>query len=317
MTLRIDYLTFTVKRPVDEVVGVVSVALGQTVEDWTMLGGGGYGYQESMVGPQASRLWWGGKIAGEPRLDVMVSLPGKACALVGHDRMADLLAWAESQGANCTRIDLALDDFGRSVSVQDFEDAYWGVDRVSHARTYSRSVGRRAGRPGEPGVVCKDIVYLGSPTSRRVLRVYDKNLESEGEINAVRWELQERAEAAATLLTQLVRANGEWGEVARARFVDFIDFRDSSSSSEVELRTRVPWYERLMGLVEKAKPYEPKAARKFEDFYSWLLRTQAQGLAVVQTVMGANGLEFLATEGRVKWRPKHRKMVAAVLAGTA
>ena len=65
--------------------------------------------------------------------------------------------------------------------------------------------------------------------------------------------------------------------------------------------------------VAKAKPYRPKAARKFEDFYSWLLRTQAQGLAVVKTVMGANGLEFLATEGRVKWRPKHRKMVAAVL----
>jgi hypothetical protein len=140
--------------------------------------------------------------------------------------------------------------------------------------------------------------------------VYDKNLESNGEINAIRWELQERDEAAGTLLVQLVESGGNWGEVARRRFVDFIDFRDAGSHSEVELRTRLSWYKRLMALVSKVKPSAPKAAPKFDDYFEWLWRTQAQGLAVVATLMGVEGLQFLSDEGKLKWKPKHRKMIA-------
>ena len=69
-----------------------------------------------------------------------------------------------------------------------------------------------------------------------MLRVYDKDIESNGQIPAYRMELQERKKFADRAAIDL--AYGEWPKVIPSRLVGFIDFRDYESAAHVDDRTR-------------------------------------------------------------------------------
>lgn len=84
-------------------------------------------------------------------------------------------------------------------------------------------------------------VYLGAPSSRQRLRVYDKYKESQGKTNSIRWELQCREQAAESMLHQLAEAGDGWPIAARNRLVAFIDFREAGTESHTDRRPRLKW----------------------------------------------------------------------------
>lgn len=298
----VDWLQLTFPDNLDGAVDLASVALGCEPGDWARLEHGSLGYREGMIGPGQARIWWD----APDRLDVHVWLPGEACRLAGDVRLQDYLVAAEAVGAKATRVDVALDDYDRVVAPVAVQEALQGPDAVTHARQYLTHQGGRVGSPELTG----ETVYLGAPSSRQRLRVYDKGLESDGELDCIRWELQSRKQAAETMAVAL--AHKDWREVAASRLVGFVDFRDRASHSEVEKRKRLPWFQELVGLVRKASAYLAEEPRTVEQVISWLDRAIGPCLAVAMEYWQGNLGPFseILQDGRRRWKPRHKAMLA-------
>lgn len=280
----------------------VSLALDCDVKDWVDLDSGAYGYRAGRVGPGGARLYWD----APNRVDIHVSLPGKACQLVGGDRMCQYLAFVQSRGKP-TRVDITIDDYNRTVVPAQVQTALQGPDVVTHAQKVLTHQGFKVGDPTLTGAT----VYLGAPASRQRLRVYDKGLESGGEKDCVRWELQVRAEAAETLVVAL--AYRDWPTVFTERLVSFVDFRSKGSHSEVEKRSRLSWFQELVGLAMKGLVYAAKATRTVQELVAWVDKSIGPSLAVAMKFWKGDlgPLTDILQRGQQRWRPKHVAMLLA------
>jgi len=247
-----------------------SLALGCEIGDWVELEHGSYGYRQGMVGPGGARLWWD----APERDDIHVSFPGKACRVAGQERLISFLRYSLGHGGKPTRCDVALDDYRRIVSPGQVQETLQGPDVVTHAQKVLTQQGGVVGSRDLTGAT----VYLGAPGSRQRLRVYDKGLESAGEMDCIRWELESRKEAAETMAVAL--AYQDWGQVMASRLVGFVDFRSADSHSEVEERQRLPWFQLLVGLARKASAYLPQVTRTAEEVVNWLDKAVGPSLAV-------------------------------------
>jgi hypothetical protein len=247
--------------------------------------------------------------------------------MMGEARARKYLRYVVANG-KVTRCDLAFDDVHHVVSIHDLEVALkrraliddgtpqgrWVKEAVTHATRVKGINAFEVGSPEATGTT----LYVGSDASRQKLRVYDKGLESAGAIDAIRWELQCRKEPAHTMAADLV--DQRWAEVYASRLVAFIDFRDIDSHSEVEKRTRSPWFRQLVGFARKAKVYWAKAPRRLDELTDWVERCISPSLLVVARVWGDDKPVLLPLLGRLgrmlmdvepnkRWKPHHENMV--------
>jgi len=243
------------------------------------------------------------------RDDVHVALPGEACHMLDEAQMRGLLAVVHAWGLP-TRIDLAM-DFANAdrVTPAQVYDAVTRGEYVGHVRPENRRLTVTAA--GGAMFTC------GKRGSKQYLRVYDKEIESSGEVVATRWELEFRDEAACSLLdAQMMR---RWGPVWSARVVQFADFRVRSSDSNVSPTTRAAWFAELVGDAKRARVYDPSPPKSLEDSESWLLRQVARSFAKVLVGHGGD-LEFvskLAVAGKARFTAHDRMLIDQALEGAA
>jgi len=291
------------KKLRNKVMLAASFALDCDLGDWIALPCGNHGYKLAVLGPGGTRI----DFEPEGRFDFHVSMPGKACSLIGERRMRTFLKFADKNGGRATRVDVKVDDYARVASVADVDGhTLRSKGLVSHAQEVMTINLHTTDSAELSGAT----IYIGSASSRRRLRVYDKNLESHGEINAIRWEMQERKEAAETLLVQL--AYGEsWPKIIAARLVSFVDFRDLVKV-EVEDRDRLPWFAALVAGAEKAMVYLPKAAQTLAEVQDWFKRALGPTLAVIMAGWGGDlgRLDDVLKDGKRRWKPRHKAMLA-------
>jgi len=306
--LSVDWLSTTLHSteeiPVDvpQIQLAASLALGCDLGDWVETASGAFGYQQGMVGPGGARLWWD----APGRDDFHVSFPGQACQLVGEDRLVSFMRYTLGHGGKPTRCDTAIDDYGRIIEPDQVLEMLQGPEAVTHAKKLLTQRGGVVGSKELTGATD----YLGAPGSRQRLRVYDKGLESGGEMDCIRWELESRKEAAETMVAAL--AYQSWGEVMASRLVGFVDFRDADSHSEVEKRQRLAWFQELVGLVRKASAYLPKAVKTALDVIDWLDRSIGPSLAMAMKYWKGDlaPLSDLLARGERRFKPRHKVMLA-------
>jgi len=294
------------KRLRDQVTLAASIALGCDPGDWIELEYGRNGYQRATIGPFGARIDYDAR----GRYDFNLQFPGQACRCAGADRIIGFLMFANSHNGKGRRIDISIDDYSRKVTPTQVKEAIQGPDVVTMAKTGVRMDGFKPGS----GDITGETIYLGANQSRRKLRVYDKGLESDGEIDSIRWEMQERDQAAETLMFEL--AEQRWQDVVPRRLVSFVDFRDSKSHSEIEKRERLRWFAELVGLVKRANVYLAEAVGTIQEKIDWIRRTIAPTLAVCMTAWKGDlgELKDIIADGKTRWKPRHRAMV--LLAGS-
>jgi DNA relaxase NicK len=226
--------------------------------------------------------------AGSPIYGDHVVLPGQVC---GAEPGAVLELAKRLQ--TVSRLDVRADDYGRRMSprglvamLSDRERAECVIGRTRFWRQVSGSaaIGEPAGEP---------TLYIGSCASARQLRVYDKRQESGGEIDAIRWELQMRDEAAAAARDALC-AVGQAGTagVVLGLLVGFIDFREPPTQREREAERRVrnygtwrrlDWWDAIVGDPARVSISQARAAGEEERARKerWLHQVGATVLAVL------------------------------------
>ena len=290
----------------DRALLAASVCLSCEPEDWFEKESGFYGYQRSMLGPGGAQLLYdpANKNDGE---HFNIFFPGQACELVSEAGMRSYLRFVRIHEGVATRCDVKIDDYEHVISPEGVRELLQTPDVVTHAHRWQSVNEGAVGHKEETGRT----IYLGKAGSRQRLRVYDKGLQSDGEINAIRWEMEARKEPAVTLVASLT--DGNWAQVITDRLVTFVDFRDHTSAARIVDRIRLPWFARLVGMAQKASAYLPKALRSVDQVIGWIGSQVSTSLAVVfrHWQGDISPLYEIVKEGERKLKPKHLAMLAA------
>ncbi len=208
-------------------------------------GSGFQGYRRSALSEGGLRYAF-----TEGRPDIHVVIPQTFLDSLTPDRLWKLFQFVDGlPGVTISRIDLSLDDFSKDVRPIDVWNCVNGGNYVGFSRAgdtglpvqeWIQSVNAR----GELSTT----YYVGSRQSDVLMRVYDKDAESQGAVDAVRFELRLRHQSADFAFRKLVEFTPfYWDRAVPALVLGHFDLREKESASHIEHRERVTWWERIVG----------------------------------------------------------------------
>lgn len=215
-----------------------------------------------------------------------VHLPGKALAGVpSSDITAFFKYMHEVYQADCTRLDIAADDYGVRDYLLDVEAAalqknYVGVR--SHRVITSGGLGAPDGKT----------IYFGSKASDMQLRVYDKAVESNGVKQCIRWELQLRRCKAYAVFEKLLslpsEEPGDLSSLIGGYISGAVRFCDrSSKAKDLSRCPDLVWWQRVRALLgSSVKIAVTKKEPLMTNKIGWLCKSVMPSLAAVQVYLG-------------------------------
>ena len=311
-TLTIDWLAFTL--PSGSAQDTMQLVGGESTKSES----GFRGYPVSWITASASRgVGKLGTRAPRAPFEVHVDLSAGIVAPWPAGKLRTVLQWIMKQEGHLTRLDCALDDRNSCVPLSTIRQAIevgQCVTRADRMQRISSSSIHKATPSGET-------IYLGSPQSQTLLRIYDKRLESQAKQRenwhdyGIRWELElkkDRAQVCGQVLSYLEET--DWLEFMVGVLRGYVDFRDTTRDEEDEFRYRTPlldwWLQLTVGfkkgrlVVEKEAPTLPKVKR-------WVSRSVAPMLAVICAADpgGQAWLGHVIIAGKRRWNGKHRGLL--------
>lgn len=248
--------------------------------------------------------------------EVSVDLPGGIVSVWPPDKVHRILSWIFTKGGHVMRIDCALDDRGKVISLETVRKAFEDGQYVTHAKrtnsmkTHSTATGSLEG----------ETLYLGSTASETRLRIYGKSfqLKPKGHHDCShfgnRWELQLRKARAHALGRELVlQSQHEWRRLVVGVLRNFVDFRDVTRGAPKWQRSRaklLPWWGLLTEGFERAE-------LAVETPEAWGLANIRRGLNQIATSLsvlvdlpgGREILESAIERGRLRRKEKHLKLL--------
>ena len=311
-TLTIDWLAFTL--PAGSIQDTIEILGG----DWTKGTTGFRGYPVSWITANASRgIGKMGSRAPRAPLEVHVDLSAGIVAPWPSGKVRTVLQWILKQDGHLTRIDCALDDRNSCVPLSTIRQAMelgQCVTRADRMQRISSSSIHTATPSGET-------IYLGSPQSQTMLRIYDKRLESQAKQRedwqdyGIRWELElkkDRAQGCGQVLSYLEET--DWLEYIVGLLRGYVDFRDTTRDEEDEFRYRAPlldWWLLLTDGFKKGRLVMEKEAQTLPKVKRWVSQSVAPMLAVIcaEHPGGQAWLDRQILAGKRRWNNKHRGLL--------
>ena len=311
-TLTIDWLAFTLPS------GSAQDTMQMLGGDWTKGATGFRGYPVSWITTSASRgVGKLGTRAPRTPLEVHVDLSAGIVAPWPIDKVRTVLQWILKQDGHLTRLDCALDDRNSCVPLSTIRQATeigQCVTRANRMQSISSSSIHHATPSGET-------LYLGSPQSQTMLRIYDKRLESQAKQRedwkdyGIRWELElkkDRAQVCGQVLSYLEEP--DWLEFLVGILRGYVDFRQTSRDEEDEFRYRAPlldWWLLLTDGFKKGRLVVEKEAQTLPKVKRWVSQSVAPMLAVIyaEDPSGRAWLEKQIVVGKRRWNGKHRGLL--------
>jgi hypothetical protein len=255
--------------------------------EFVTLDRGGMSYSHRAIGPSGVSVFW-----TPGRADSAVTIPGEACELLGT---AGIVAARDLLQLSITRLDLAWDAHG--ITPQQIRAEYQAGNVV--ARAHRDSWSWRESPTGST-------FYVGSRQSPRMIRFYDRR-------GPTRIELELHQERAQLVWADLMtHGDDDWSGAAMAHVRAFIDFRDRSGVARPDLAPLLPWWSQIVAGAARSTLLIKRVERSLDDVKTWLERSMSASLALVARSMPdpARYLDELVRNGRLKWRTRHRVMLA-------
>jgi len=233
-----------------------------------------------------------------------VHLPGKAIGHAGQLELRDCIQILYAQyGGDCSRIDVAADDYDRLTNLDDIADAqkkrnYTGVR--SHRWVGSGSLTEGDGMT----------YYFGSKTSAAQMRIYDKTKESKGKVDCIRWELQLRREKARQVCEKWLSGGqkiiGDCASVLTGAIAGAVDFIDRSrGEKDLSRCERLAWWAELRRHFSTSfKLAPPKKEPLMGDKLAWVCTSVTPSLAAIYKYLGASDF-WQFVEGEVSEKAKN------------
>lgn len=185
---------------------------------------------------------------GEEDQGIHIDITGKGCRFVEscfirrgllENNWHTFLTSILGGGGSFTRFDIAIDDFTGNFSVRQLYDKLIKGECTSKFKSW-RPDGNFDFNGGNKGLT----LYFGSPTSRLVCCIYEKNKESE--VDMFSWnriELRFKKERADELIAMFVNQTYEdfktLGVIVAGVLKNYIQFRDKSISDSNKRRWNI------------------------------------------------------------------------------
>lgn len=224
----LDWLRFTVPMTNDNPPGTYFPPDGAEWVDCKPFGS----YDSAVRSTYCTMLWH----SRHPEFMVLIEFTGLNLSDWRNDGHTDdeLIQWVHDENGKPTRVDFALDILGQMARAKDFS-VYWNTPMLE---TPVRTMRHIEGMQGEDRT--GDTVYIGSRQSERMMRVYDKGLQTLTNLDWVRCELEFKGMRAIQMaedmqkhgvksagmshMRQLVTATGiKWFEDSFREGVDIVD----------------------------------------------------------------------------------------------
>ena len=235
------------------------------------------------------------------------SIPASSIVRVAMQPLVDWLYCANAAYSfSMTRLDFALDDFSKSLLPEDFDAAH--------------NDGNIVGNPNYKKIDSYDergrgfTRYIGSRESERILRLYDKSIQSNGLINSHRLEVEFKGDKAKLYFAGLLECLDLQAVTTYIleSIVGSVDFRDKSVDTCVTRCPRLGWWQKFIDFVSASGGLRLSAPRKvssFSDTMNWMSRSVSSSLACLHQVFGhtdfLDRINRLVVHGKGKLSTKH------------
>lgn len=276
--------------PAEHVLTVAAALVGH-LGSYETIDQGLWGFHQSILWrDHKARITW-----SEGRDLAILELPGTACGKLGPAELLDLMRFVASLGGYATRLDPAFDDFDRQAP----------LDLVHTAATERRVLGFKRYDPRRPrncitGDLEGDSAYFGrrgKNGSGKFVRIYDKALESGGQVDCIRWEVEHTGDCADLLFRDLVACQDveQFTRVLAAAIGGAIDFVETRAGAHGHLdrMVRASWWERIRGELGACRYRALRVKAKLQQVAEWVERGVASSLAKLKV-----GVDHLTGQGR-------------------
>jgi Replication initiation factor len=214
----------------------------------------------------------------------------------------------ENQSVRCSRIDIRCDDYGDRLKFADIDAA---CEAENHSGFHEGSLIKGYKKGGWT-------FQLGSRESEHFVRIYDKDVESKGETNCIRFESEFKGKKAEYIFKQIAQEHCYTPDTI-AKWVlgkyDFIDKQDRN----LDRNNRLDWWQKFVddlatisqvAIVERVKS-------SVESKLHWVRRQVSKSLALIDRAIGSDSfaetLDDLLEYGRSKLRDYDNLLVAEYL----
>jgi hypothetical protein len=238
-------------------------------------------------------------------IDCWLSATGTSLVGGTFKNLREFLQYLLTKKTRFTRIDVAIDDYSKSLKPHYFRTAYQreqhqGFRKISFIENFESS-----DLEEEQGFT----VYMGRRNGNKLTRFYNKSVESNGEIDAYRLEIEYKDDYTKNVIDYLLSADN-FATAITDLVVSAIDFRDVD---DVQLLWWNAFISRLQAqpvhlLCDRIKP-------SIESSMNWIEHQVETTLATVQefceriTVNFDDWLKERLDSGRTRMRGVHQAMI--------
>ena len=233
------------------------------------------------------KVWWNNPSKDAPLGHALISLPGGILSTMQCRKIWEIAKFlVDVCDFKCTRLDIAVDDFEKRVSFTQVRDA---CEAGNYAR-FSRFLPIRGGNKKRENLGFT--IYLGSRESDKIIRFYDKEVESKGKIKSYRWEGEYREERAVKILNEwLVLPEENFEELSpkylAGTVLGTVEFVERKKEKNVSRMVRLDWWKGLIEAVGSSIQHSiRKAATPFEASIRWVMKQVAPTLTMIRKVYG-------------------------------
>jgi hypothetical protein len=253
-------------------------------------------YNHGMMGYQCSAEWhpWGIKVLWDTDKSarefhanrICIQCPGASMAAFAPMDMKRFLYQLSTRlWFKCSRIDLAFDDYEKIIRPLEVKEH---ADRGSYN-------GFRKHRPVEErkrnGTCLGEGVYFGTRGKNgggKYLRCYAKDIESKGETDSIRWEVEFSKKKANSVFFDLAMSEDLTDLATKiALFIGgTIDFIEQNASGKFDKRDRLAFWEQILHYLGAASLRCANADGSIEQTQEWFERCVYPSMKKVMHAIG-------------------------------
>lgn len=242
--------------------------------------------------------------------DAMLEFRGALLRTLHPEGLRELCQLLHGYDFRCTRLDPCIDDYDKVLDFALVDEALDAKNvKYFPAGNSVNGWGNDAGRTR----------YFGTRSSSRHGRLYDKFVESRGEMDCYRLEAELKASHAAVAFSNLSVADcglADWVGMISSVCLGVFDFVDRTADEKIERCPRLSWWEKFCSYFPGHVRYRVhKPTTTIQKTREWFGRSVSKSLATVREAMGnydfCNWLDSEIAKGRARMTCRDYKKVEA------
>lgn len=240
--------------------------------------------------------------------DSMIEFRGGLLKTLHPAQLRELLQLLLGYGFRCTRIDLCIDDYDKVLDFGVVQEAL----RAGNIK-YFRSGTSISGWGDDSGAT----IYFGKRGSDRCGRLYDKSIESGGEMDCYRLEAELKGNQAVVAFSNLSLSTlelADWVGLVSSVCLGVFDFVDRSFDEKVERCPRLTWWEKFCNYFPGHVRYRVhRHDNTVQQTREWFGRSVVVALATIKEAVGHydfnKWLASMMSDGLGRMSSRHWKRV--------